>query len=146
MSNVKIQKPSMAYTGASWFVLGAGVLSYFVGLWRSGMELNELGYYFTVMMFGLFSVISLQKSVRDQQEGLPVTGIYYGISWFTSILSVLLLAIGLRNADLDLSEKGFYAMSFLLSLFAVISVQKNIRDAKQVEELTKPEIDTDYSE
>ena len=27
-----------------------------------------------------------------------------------------------------LSEKGFYGMAFILSLFAIITVQKNIRD------------------
>ena len=26
------------------------------------------------------------------------------------------------------SEKGFYAMSFVLSLFAAVTVQKNVRD------------------
>jgi hypothetical protein len=30
-----------------------------------------------------------------------------------------------------LSEKGFYAMSFLLSLFGAVTVQKNIRDVAQ---------------
>jgi uncharacterized membrane protein YiaA len=28
------------------------------------------------------------------------------------------------------SEKGFYAMAFVLSLFAAIAVQKNTRDVK----------------
>jgi hypothetical protein len=42
--------------------------------------------------------------------------------------------IGLWNATLTLSEKGFYGMSFLMSLFAAIAVQKNIRDAKKAEE------------
>jgi len=31
---------------------------------------------------------------------------------------------------LEKSEKGFYAMSFTLSLFAGIAVQKNTRDSK----------------
>ncbi|MCH9660821.1 MAG: hypothetical protein K0U54_07905, partial [Bacteroidetes bacterium] len=30
--------------------------------------------------------------------------------------------------DLDLSEKGFYGMSFMLSLFSAVAVQKNTRD------------------
>jgi uncharacterized membrane protein YiaA len=29
----------------------------------------------------LFSAVSLQKSVRDRIEGIPVTGIYYGLCW-----------------------------------------------------------------
>ncbi len=93
------------------------------------MLLNEKGYYFTILMYGLFSAISLQKSVRDQLDGIPVTNIYYGLSWFSTILAVVLLTVGLWNANLLLSEKGFYAMSFLLSLFAAIAVQKNTRDS-----------------
>ena len=61
-------------------------------------------------------------------EGIPVTGIYYGISWFATILAIALLVVGLWNATLLLSEKGFYAMAFILSLFAAIVVQKNTRD------------------
>jgi uncharacterized membrane protein YiaA len=41
---------------------------------------------------------------------------------------VLLLTVGLWNASLLLSEKGFYAMSFVLVLFAIVAVQKNVRD------------------
>ena len=94
------------------------------------MELNEKGYYFTILLFGLFSVISVQKCVRDKAEGIPVTDMYYGISWFTTIASITLLIIGLWNAELLRSEKGFYAMSFLLAIFSAIEVQKNTRDTK----------------
>ena len=74
------------------------------------------------------SAISLQKSVRDRVEGIPVTGIYYGLSWVSLLLSIVLLSVGLFNATLALSEKGFYAMSFLLALFGSVAVQKNTRD------------------
>ncbi|TYA75001.1 inner membrane protein YiaA [Seonamhaeicola marinus] len=127
------QKPTSAFIGASWFALFVGMVSYCIGLWNSDMLLNEKGYYFTVLLFGLFSVISVQKAVRDKLENIPVTEIYYSISWFTTITSILLLIVGLWNADLLLSEKGFYGMAFLLSLFAAIAVQKNTRDTKYIE-------------
>ena len=98
------------------------------------MLLNEKGYYFTVILFGLFSAISVQKCVRDRAEGIEVTDIYYGLSWFTTITSIILLVVGLRNADMWLSEKGFYGMSFTLALFAAIAVQKNTRDTKLFKE------------
>lgn len=123
-----MQKPTSAFIGAAWFTLLIGMVSYCIGLWNAQMQLNEKGYYFTILLFGLFSVISVQKSVRDRDEGIPVTDTYYGISWFTTITSITLLIIGLWNADLELSEKGFYGMSFLLSLFSAITVQKNTRD------------------
>ena len=97
------------------------------------MELNEKGYYFTILLFGLFSVVSLQKAVRDKLEGIPVTEIYYSICWFSTAAAIILLVIGLWNADLWLSEKGFYGMSFLLSIFSAIAVQKNTRDIQYID-------------
>lgn len=131
------QKPTSAFIGASWSALLIGITSYCIGLWNADMLLNEKGYYFTILLFGLFSVISVQKAVRDKLESIPVTDIYYSISWFTTITSIVLLIIGLWNADLLLSEKGFYGMSFLLSLFAAIAVQKNTRDVQYIDRSTE---------
>jgi uncharacterized membrane protein YiaA len=125
------QKPSNAFIAASWVALGAGMLGFLIGLYRAEMQLNEKGYYFTVLMFGLFAVVSVQKSVRDRLEGIPVTDIYYGLSWFSTILSIILLTVGLWNATLLPSEKGFYAFAFLLAMFGAIAVQKNTRDTQQ---------------
>ena len=127
-------KPTAAFIGASWFGLLTGSVGYCIGLWNANMELNEKGYYFTILLFGLFAVISVQKSVRDRAEGLAVTDLYYGISWFATITSMILLTIGLWNAGMALSEKGFYAMAFCLSMFSAIAVQKNTRDAKMFED------------
>ena len=95
-----IQKTSNAFIASSWVALGTGVVGYLTGLVRATMLLNEKGYYFTVLMFGLFAVVSLQKSVRDRLEGFPVTDLYYGICWFATLLSILLLTVGLWNATL----------------------------------------------
>jgi uncharacterized membrane protein YiaA len=122
------QRPTGAFIGASWVALFVGSIAYFAGLWNAPMQLNEKGYYFTVLMYGLFAAVSLQKSVRDRLEGVPVTGIYYGLCWLSLTIALLLLTVGLWNATLSLSEKGFYAMAFLLSLFAAVAVQKNVRD------------------
>ena len=119
---------SAAFIAASWVALLLGFAAFIIGLWNAPMALNEKGYYFTVLVYGLFAAISVQKSVRDRLEGIPVTNLYYGISWVSVLLTVLLLAVGLWNATLALSEKGFYAMAFALSLFGAIAVQKNTRD------------------
>ncbi len=128
---IAAQRPTGAFIGASWAALLVGAVVYLAGLWNAQMQLNEKGYYFTLLMYGLFSAVSLQKSVRDRLEGIPVTGIYYGLCWFSLGLAVLLLTIGLWNATLAASEKGFYAMAFLLALFGSVAVQKNIRDVAQ---------------
>ena len=126
-------KPTSAFVGASWAALLIGVTSYFIGLGNATIGLGEKGYYLVLMLYGLFSVVSLQKTVRDQQQNIPVTNIYYGIAWTAVLSAVALMAIGLWNATFTLSEKGFYGMAYALSLFAATTVQKNIRDANQIE-------------
>lgn len=130
MEQQQTMQPSSAFIAASWSALFIGTIAFIIGLWNAGMQLNEKGYYFTVLILGLFSAISVQKAVRDQLEGIPVTNLYYGIAWFTTLLAIVLLTVGLWNAELASSEKGFYAMSFVLSLFAAVAVQKNTRDMK----------------
>jgi uncharacterized membrane protein YiaA len=128
-------KPSGAFVGVSWLALGAGMIAFITGLWNANFLLNEKGYYFTVLCYGLFSAVSVQKSVRDRLEGVPVSNMYYGLAWFSVLLSITLLTVGLWNAKLLDSEKGFYAMSFLLGLFGAIAVQKNVRDLQSYDSM-----------
>lgn len=123
-----VQRPTAAFVGASWGALFIGALAFLLGLWNAQMQLNEKGYYLSLLLYGLFAAISLQKSVRDRSEGIHVTGLYFGLCWLSLCAVILLLTVGLWNATLAPSEKGFYAMSFVLSLFAVVAVQKNVRD------------------
>lgn len=125
---ITINKPTSAYIGASWAVLGVGVLGFLIGLYNAQMQLNEKGYYVAVLALGLYAAISLQKTIRDKAENIPVSGIYYSISWLALALALVLITVGLWNATLMPSEKGYYFMAFTLSLFAVITIQKNIRD------------------
>ena len=124
-----LQKPTNAFVFASWIAVATGILGFVAGLWRSDMLLTEKYYYVTVLLFGLFAVVSLQKSVRDRLEGISVTDIYYGICWFGTLISLTLLTAGLISADLLPSEKGFYAFAYLLGIFGAVTVQKNTRDS-----------------
>lgn len=131
MKNSKnTNQPSVAFIGASWAALVIGFATYIIGLWNTeSFALSQKGYYFAIIMYGLFAVISVQKSVRDRLEGIPVTPVYYGLAWLSTVTALVLLVVGLWNAtNLDSSQKGFFGMSFLLSLFAAIAVQKNTRD------------------
>lgn len=121
-------QPSMAFIFTSWAALFAGMLAYLIGLWNADMMLNVKGTFFTLLMFGLFAAISVQKSVRDREEGVPVTDTYYAVSWVAAIMAVSLLTIALWTAEMQLSTKGFYAMAYVLSMFSAITVQKNTRD------------------
>jgi uncharacterized membrane protein YiaA len=128
VENSAARRPTPAFVGASWLAVLVGGTAYLVGLYNARMSLSEKGFYLTVLLFGLFAAVSLQKSVRDRDEGIAVTGLYVGLCWLGVVAAVVLLTVGLWNSGMAASEKGFYAMSFVLSLFAAVTVQKNVRD------------------
>jgi uncharacterized membrane protein YiaA len=126
--SLSVPRASGAYAGATYACLGIGALGFCIGLWNATMELNEKGYYFTLLAFGLYAAVSLQKCIRDKAENIPISSAFLGLSFLAVGLSLLLLVIGLWNATLLLSEKGYYGMSFVLALFSAVTVQKNTRD------------------
>ncbi|QHJ13043.1 Inner membrane protein YiaA [Paraglaciecola mesophila] len=142
-----IQAPTKSYTLASVAALLIGTAAYGIGLFNAQMALNEKGYYLVIILYGLFSMVSLQKTIRDKAEGIKTSSMYQTLSWASSGFAIALLAIGLYNAELALSEKGFYAMAYVLSLFAAVTVQKNVRDkdalAGKQEEMQQAEFATE---
>lgn len=114
-------------TSVACLLLGGG--GFLFGLLNATtLALSEKGYYLTLLAFGLFAAVSVQKNVRDQEAGIPVPRAYALMSYAAGALSLALLVIGLVNATLELSEKGYYAMSFVLALFSAITLQKQLRD------------------
>jgi uncharacterized membrane protein YiaA len=128
------QAPTKAFRISAIAALCIGAFTYMVGLVNADMALNEKGYYLIVILFGLFASVSVQKSVRDKAEGIKTSSIYVLLAWIATASAVSLLCIGLYNADLLLSEKGFFGIAFLLSLFAAITVQKNVRDVQAIKD------------
>lgn len=121
-------RPTSAFVGISWLGLLTGMTAYLVGLWNASMELSDKGYYLALLLWGLFAAVTVQKAVRDRQEGVPVTAVFSGLAWFSVLAVATMLTVGLWNADLMRSEKGFYAMSMALATFGAVAVQKNVRD------------------
>lgn len=134
------QRPTGAFIGASWVAMLTGMLAFVVGLWNSEMALSERGYYLTLVLYGLFAAVSLQKSVRDRAEGIPVSALYFGICWFAVSSAMILLLVGLWSSSLALSEKGFYGMGYLLALFGAVAVQKNTRDVAAADGPSAPQL------
>lgn len=121
-------KPTSAFKLSAIASLVIGMGAYLIGLYNATLLLNEKGYYLIILLYSLFAAVSLQKVVRDKQQGLPISKPYTMICWVSLAIAIALLTIGLFNADMLLSEKGFFAMAYTLSLFSAITVQKNIRD------------------
>ncbi|WP_421735275.1 inner membrane protein YiaA [Cellulomonas sp.] len=121
-------RPTAAFVGASWVALIIAIGAFGIGLWNAELVPSEKGFLGTLLLLGLFSAIAVQKSVRDRAEGVPVTAIFLGLSWAMVLTSLVLVAAGLANAPLELSEKGFFGLGFAMALFSVVAVQKNVRD------------------
>ncbi|RHA39787.1 inner membrane protein YiaA [Cellulomonas rhizosphaerae] len=121
-------RPTAAFVGASWVALIIALGAFAIGLWNAELVPSEKGFLGTLLLLGLFAAISVQKSVRDRAEGVPVTGIFLGLAWAMVLTSLVLVAVALGNAPLELSEKGFFGLGFAMALFAVVAVQKNVRD------------------
>ncbi|WP_414829850.1 inner membrane protein YiaA [Alteromonas sp. H39] len=124
--------PTKAFRIAAIGALIVGAGAYCIGLLNAPMALNEKGYYFAILLMALFSAVSLQKTIRDKMEGIKTTAIYLLLCWIATGASIVLLCAGLFNAELLLSEKGFFGMAFTLSLFSAVTVQKNVRDCAGV--------------
>lgn len=118
------------YVLASIACLALGSGGFLLGLVNATtLSLSEKGFYLTLLAFGLFAAISVQKNFRDKESGINVPGLYSALSYAAAALSLGLLGTGLVNAELALSEKGYYGMSFVLALFSAITLQKSLRDA-----------------
>lgn len=121
-------RPTPAFVGISWMALLVGATAYLVGLWNAHMDLSEKGLYLALLLYGLFAAVTVQKAVRDRQEGVPVTALFSGLAWASVLIVATMLTVSLWNAELARSEKGFYAMSMALAAFGAVAVQKNVRD------------------
>lgn len=60
--------------------------------------------------------------VCDKMEGVFIIKVYFLVLVVVIGLVIVLLVIGLLNVEFLLSEKGFFGMVFMFSLFVVIMV------------------------
>jgi uncharacterized membrane protein YiaA len=49
----------------SLLALLIGSITFSIGIWNAGMPLNEKGFYFPILMYGLFAALAVQKNIRD---------------------------------------------------------------------------------
>ena len=110
----------------SAFGLIGSLLFTIISIWNNGAEwmLLERGYYtfgvLTVAVSLLFATKSVIDKVEFKRETIP-DFIIMGISVIFSIISVIFMAISIRNTQWVLLEKGYYWMGlFFVSVTAVM--------------------------
>ena len=126
------QSHNVAFDAFAWLALLGGIAVYVIGLFRSRMELNEMGFYFAVLILGLFATISVQEVLRNRYENIPVSGVYFSLAMMALASALTMFIIALFRVDLLPSEVGFYGISYFLTLFGAICVQKMVRDRENL--------------
>ena len=122
-------KPSFAFVALSWVAALAGVVLYGSMLFNSAaLTWSDKNFFAAILVFAVYAAISVQKIVRDRIEGVPFTNLYYGVSWLAVIVAIGMFVNGLFGVNVTMSERGFYGMAMLLTLFGAIAIQKNTRD------------------
>lgn len=133
------KKPSAAFVAAGWAALTVFAGTYAVSLWRMDIPVIEAYFYVTIVLFGLFGVVSVVKSVRDKEDGIPVTGLFYGLAWVATIAPITIMSIYLLQiSTLDELQRGFLFLTFVACVFAVVVVQKNTRDLQDWNNWDRP--------
>ncbi|POP45265.1 hypothetical protein CHU32_12675 [Superficieibacter electus] len=102
-------------TRAAKIVLPIGILVYAVGLWPVCSTLSEKGYYIALLLLGLFTVMVYSHLTRHQCLNATMS------TWCQLMLlaSMGLLAVGLWNEPIALSQKIIYFIAWIISLLAM---------------------------
>lgn len=126
-----VAPPTAAFQGASWFAFALGALTYLYAVWYAPQATVADRYFlYTAFLFSLFGCLSVSKAVRDRQERIPVTGLFFGLSYVAAIVPLVMVAYNLvfDSTMIDASHRALLGMAYALSAFAVLAIAKNERD------------------
>lgn len=133
--NIQSLRPSSLYRNitVTWFI--GTIAAYCIGLYNAELLLSEKGLYLMLLVMSVFTVVSVQKNIRDKLESIPVSEAMHKAAYGVLGLSLTVFAVSINNVELSLSEKGFFIISFLSSLYTSLVIQKNVRDLEVFKKL-----------
>ena len=125
-----VPPPSGAWQGVSWFAFGLGAIVFLYGVWYApGISVGERYFLYTAALFSLYGCLGVSKVVRDRTEGIPVTALFYGLSFVAAIAPFALVSYNmLFDSLLPVTSRTLLGMSFALTAYATLGIAKNERD------------------
>lgn len=126
-----VAPPTAAFQGASWFAFVLGALTFLYAVWYApSATVADRYFLYTAFLFSLFGCLSVSKAVRDRQERIPVTGLFFGLSYVAAIVPLVMVAYNLvfDSTTTSASHRALLGMAYALSAFAVLAIAKNERD------------------
>lgn len=99
-----------------WILFLSGALIYVIGLWRECPLLSGKGYFFGVLMTGMFVTYAYQRAVNLNQNDER----FASVCQMVVLITVGLLLVGVWNAPVSSLEKGLYPVAFIICLLGQV--------------------------
>lgn len=125
-----VPPPSGAWQGVSWFAFALGSITFFYATWYApSITVSDRYFLYCAVLFSFFGSLSVSKAVRDREENIPITSMYYGLSFVAAIAPFVLVAFNLVfDSGMPEVNRALLGMSYALATFAVLAIAKNERD------------------
>ena len=99
-----------------WMLFLSGILTYSIGLWRACPLLSGKGYFFGVLMTGMFVTYVYQRAVNLNQSDER----FASVCQMVTLITIGLLLVGVWNAPLSPLEKGLHPVAFIICLLGQV--------------------------
>ncbi|MDG5475820.1 inner membrane protein YiaB [Citrobacter freundii] len=99
-----------------WILFLSGALIYVIGLWRACPLLSGKGYFFGVLMTGMFVIYAYQRAVNLNQNDER----FASVCQMVALITIGLLLVGVWNAPVSSLEKGLYPVAFIICLLGQV--------------------------
>lgn len=125
-----VPPPTGAWQGVSWFAFGLGAVVFLYSVWYApGITVGERYFLYTAALFSLYGCVGVSKVVRDRVEGIPVTPLFYGLSFVAAIAPFVLVAYNMVfDSTLPATTRALLGMAYALTAYATLGIAKNERD------------------
>lgn len=106
-----------------WIYFLSGALIYVIGLWQACPLLSGKGYFFGVLMTGMFVTYAYQHAKNYEQSDER----FVSVCRMVALITVGLLLVGVWNAPLLPLEIGVYPVAFFMCLAGEISLMRPLK-------------------
>ena len=108
-----------------WILFFSGAFIYVIGLWRACPLLSSKGYFFAVLMTGMFVTYVYQRADNLNQNDEH----FASVCQMVALITAGLLLVGVWNAPLAPFEIGLYPAAFFVCLMGQFLLQRSRNQA-----------------
>ena len=114
-----------------WILFLSGALIYVIGFWQACPLLSGKGYFFGVLMAGMFMTYVYQRGENLNQSDER----FASVCQMVALITIGLLLVGVWNAPLAPIEKALYPAAFFICLWGQILLLRSSENTPKGQEL-----------